>query len=191
MTARWVIWVVLVAAWSPARAQAPDPDTQAARRHYDRGLALYDQERYDAAIREFSAAKELKPLPAFDFNIGRCYERLERWRDAAEAYERYLAAVPDAPERDMLKERLVVLHERANRQGSATAAAPPSSDARAATATATTATTRPQSPRPIYKRAWFWGVIAGGAVAVALGVGLGIGLSPHGDPSHAIMDVRF
>lgn len=66
----------------------------------------------------------------------------------------------------------------------------------------TSATTRAdlvaQSPpasdrhdRPVWKRAWFWGVI-GGAAAVALGVGLGVGLgtSSTKDPTPSIGSVK-
>jgi tetratricopeptide (TPR) repeat protein len=35
----------------------------------------------------------------------------------------------------------------------------------------------PQERKPIYKKAWFWGVIAGAVVVVGVGVGLGVGLS--------------
>ena len=37
-----------------------------------------------------------RSLPAFDFNIARCLDRLERYEDAVAAYRRYLAASPDA-----------------------------------------------------------------------------------------------
>ena len=47
-----------------------DPDTEIARRHFDRGTAFYGEGRYAQAIIEFEAAKKVKPLPDFDFNIG-------------------------------------------------------------------------------------------------------------------------
>jgi len=175
-----------------ARAQAPDPDTQAARRHYQRGLGLYDQERYDDAIQEFNAAKELKPLPAFDYNIGRCQERLERWEEAAASYEHYLAATPDAPESATLEERIGVLRDRARRHDKPPNPAPPlPPPATPQTLMAAPAASVP--PKQIYKRGWFWGVVVGGVAVVAVGVGLGVGLSAHGagDSSHPIMYVTF
>ena len=58
-----------------ARADV-DPDTEVARRHFQRGSQLYDAGHYDEAIAAFEAAKQAKPLPAFDYNIGRAYDRL-------------------------------------------------------------------------------------------------------------------
>ena len=37
-----------------------------------------------------------------------------------------------------------------------------------------------QSSKPLYKKAWFWGVMVGGVAAVGLGIGLGVGLSSRG-----------
>ena len=59
---------------------------------------------------------EVRPLPALDFNIARCYDRLERYPEAIEAYGRFLSGATspqdraDAPEAiariRTLKERL-------------------------------------------------------------------------------------
>lgn len=95
-----------------ARA-SDDADTEAAKRHFAAGLELYGLERYVDAIREFEAARVVKPLPAFDFNIGRCHERLERWAEAVAAYERFLAAAPPFAEEAMqIRERLGLLKQR-------------------------------------------------------------------------------
>jgi tetratricopeptide (TPR) repeat protein len=90
-----------------------DADTQAAHRHFVNASLLYDSGRYLEAIAEFEIAKGLKPVPAFDFNIGRCYERVERWQDAADAFERYLAASPGTPDAEELRVRIATLRRRA------------------------------------------------------------------------------
>src|SRR5579864_2095059 len=100
-----------------AHAQSPslaleDPDTAAARRHYERATALYDSGRYADAITEFVAARALKPLAELDFDIARSYERLERWGDAAEALERYLLHGP-IPDADSVRARIATLRSRA------------------------------------------------------------------------------
>lgn len=38
----------------------------------------------------------------------------------------------------------------------------------------------PERQKPVYKKAWFWGAVVGGAALVAVGVGLGVGLSSGG-----------
>ncbi len=96
-----------------ARAEIEDPDTQAARRRFDEGLAAYDAGRYDEALGKFEAARALRPTAAFDYNIGRCQERLERWGDAAASFERFLAAAPPDAASAAVHERVAVLRARA------------------------------------------------------------------------------
>lgn len=80
---------------APARAE----DATAAQAHYARGAQLYQEARYSDAIDEFEAARRYAPLPAFDYNIGRCQERLGENTAAIAAYERYLRSNPfDAPD---------------------------------------------------------------------------------------------
>src|SRR5262245_50626199 len=105
--------VVLCALAGAASAQAVDPDTEAARRHFDKGKALYESGRYDDALSEFEVARKLKPLPDLDFNIARTHERREAWGDAISAYQRYLAARPDAPDAAEMRARIEVLRGRA------------------------------------------------------------------------------
>jgi tetratricopeptide (TPR) repeat protein len=98
----------------PADAEPlQDPDTQAARRHFDRATELYDQEKYAEAAVEFEAADRLRPSPALKFNVARSLERIERWGEAAAAYRRYLAADPGAANADDLRQRVAVLEQRA------------------------------------------------------------------------------
>jgi tetratricopeptide (TPR) repeat protein len=89
-----------------------DPDTEIARRHYDRGTQLYDAGQYREAVKEFEAANTLRPSPAFDYNMARCYDRLEEIAAAIAAYERYLAASATPGEDDEVRQRIVVLRQR-------------------------------------------------------------------------------
>jgi tetratricopeptide (TPR) repeat protein len=93
-------------------ASADDIDTEAARRHYERGRSLYDLGSYPEACAEFAAAKRLLDLPALDFNIGKCEERLEHWDAAVEAYEHYLARASTDDSAPDVRRRLAVLRTR-------------------------------------------------------------------------------
>ena len=108
--------LVLVVSFVSGRVAAQpvvDPDTAAARRHFDAGLELYGLDRYADAIVEFEQARRLKRIPAFDYNIGKCEERLERWSEAIAAYERFLAAAPAfAEETSGIRARIGVLRQR-------------------------------------------------------------------------------
>ena len=94
-----------------AEARADDsPDAQA-RELYQRGSSAFDAGRFADALEHFEHAYELSPRPALLYNIGTSADRLRRNQRALEAFEAYLAAVPDAEQRDHVQARLVVLRE--------------------------------------------------------------------------------
>src|SRR5690242_7414035 len=88
--------LLLAVALAAAPAPADEVDEEIARRHFVEGSAFYQKGEYKRALAEFEAARKVKPAPAFDYNIGRCLDRLERAVDAVAAYERYLVGKPDA-----------------------------------------------------------------------------------------------
>jgi hypothetical protein len=111
-TARFAL-VALVLCAVPRQARAvEDPDTEIARRHYERGLALYDARDYRSALSEFEAARQTHPAPELTFNIARCHDRLEERRAAAEGYEEYLRAQPYSPDAAALRARIAELAVR-------------------------------------------------------------------------------
>lgn len=109
----WVTIVVCVATPASGRAGLiADPDNEIAKRHYDTGAARYEQKDYLGAVEEFELALRIKRIPELDYNIARCRDRLEQAALAIEAYERYLAARPDAAEAHEIAERIAVLRAR-------------------------------------------------------------------------------
>jgi tetratricopeptide (TPR) repeat protein len=89
-----------------------DPDTEAARRHFVAGAALYDDAKYAEAIVELAAARRLRPSPALDYNIARCHDRLEHTADAVEWYQRFLEHASPGTQTDEANTRLAVLRAR-------------------------------------------------------------------------------
>ena len=85
-------------------AQIIDPDEEAARRHFALGLTHYDAGEYQAALAEFDVVKRFRDSPALDYNIARCYDRLERYQEAVAAYERYVTQKPDASDAAEIRE---------------------------------------------------------------------------------------
>ena len=163
-----------------------DPDTEIARRHFARGTELYLAGSYVEAIQEFEAAKLVKPLPAFDYNIGRCHDRMEHLEEAVAAYQTYLAAVGDTAEAKEARDRIAVLRDRmarrdARRQKPTAPTPTPSLDPRA-----TVVVTPPPSSTPMVapvvgsapRRLSIAAPVAVGVGALALlGAGLGLTLS--------------
>ena len=57
---------------------AQGADREVARRHFERGVALYEAENFDGALEEFRAAYEAQPHPSVLVNIANCYARTNR-----------------------------------------------------------------------------------------------------------------
>ena len=97
-TSRAALLAVLFGALGalPAAAQAT-PDEAAAKARYAEAQGFYDTGRFDEALKGFSAAYELKPLPGFLFNIGQCHRQLGNWERARFFYRRYLDVSPTRP----------------------------------------------------------------------------------------------
>jgi tetratricopeptide (TPR) repeat protein len=109
---RLLIGLAALLAVLGSAAAKEDPDTEIARRHYARGLTLYEAGQYREAVAEFEAARSLRPSAAFDYNIARCYDRLEQPAEAIVAYERYLAAPTTPEDAGEVRQRIAVLRRR-------------------------------------------------------------------------------
>jgi hypothetical protein len=64
-----------------------------ARAHYERGVGLFDEDQFAAALAEFEAAYAISGRPALLFNIGQIHARLGRAVESADALQRYLDEV--------------------------------------------------------------------------------------------------
>ncbi|HEX5060283.1 MAG TPA: tetratricopeptide repeat protein, partial [Kofleriaceae bacterium] len=101
----------------PARtANADDPATRAARRHYERGEKLFALGKFDDALEEYQTAFDAKPLPGFLYNIGQCYRNLGDYDQAIFSFKKYLKLEPEASNKEAV-ERLVEELEEKKAQG--------------------------------------------------------------------------
>jgi hypothetical protein len=76
---------------SVARADAPSPAAATdAAKHFQRGVTLYNEADYRAALVEFRRAYEIAPNPAVLYNIGEAYYQLQNYAAALVALGRYL-----------------------------------------------------------------------------------------------------
>ena len=162
-----------------ARAQAHDgqPNSDpAARAAFEAGRAAYDHGRFAEALAQFELAYELSRLPRLLFNIARAAESDGRDERAISAYSAYLHALPDADNRDFVEARVRRLRGADEDATHAVTTSVPSPRAAAELdvaneqATPRHGTTRDNesSPRPLYKRGWFWALIGVGAVGAAI-----------------------
>ena len=111
-------------------------DLERARAVFEQGAAHYENQNYALALQAFQESYDLldgHPRQALVlYNVGRCYEELGRFRDARDAYQRYLReAADDAQDRGQVEERLRELETRVSLDETETGRAAPSRDAAA------------------------------------------------------------
>jgi tetratricopeptide (TPR) repeat protein len=183
--------VVALLCAGPAVAQPRDKYAQA-KEAYERGTKAYTLGRFDQAIEAFSSAYELDPSPILLYNIAQSHWKSGNNERAVFFYRRYLEAEPKAENRERIEARIRELEKKgAGSEEGKTGLAPRASGlgpdggvappvVRAPEAPVAPAVKQPEAPvalldrrvppdeaRPVYRRAWFWGVVGG---VVAAGV---------------------
>ena len=171
--------LIAIALLLPLAARAEDKD--AARKASADGQKYYNLNQFSDALESFKRAYWNYEEPSFLYNIAQCHRLLGHKKDAIDFYRSYLRnAPPEAPNR-VASQRMITELEAAIAQEKAVSTAPPqetlAESARPAPdAAVTTSMPSRASDKPVYKRGWFWGVVAGAVVVVGVGVGLGVGL---------------
>jgi hypothetical protein len=89
-------------------------DTEA-RALFEAGSTAFEDARYADALGHFQRAYELSERPRLLYNIGLAADRLRRDEIALEAFEQFLAEVPDHPRRRDVRARVEVLREAVER----------------------------------------------------------------------------
>lgn len=99
---------------SVARADAPSPSAATdAGKHFQRGVTLYNEADYHAALVEFRRAYEIAPNSAVLYNIGETYYQLQNYAAALIALGRYLAeSGPAAAHRREVEQTIDTLQTR-------------------------------------------------------------------------------
>lgn len=92
-----------------ATAPSPDASDLEARARFESGRLAFEAGRYEEALADFTRSYELSQRGLILFNIGLVHDRLRRDGEALDAFERYLAAVPDAENRTEVESRIAVL----------------------------------------------------------------------------------
>ena len=91
--AAWVLFTTArgVAATTPeATAAPPTADESLGRAHFERGVAAYDEGRFNEALVEFQAASSALAAAQLHFNLAETYRALGRIPEALDEYERFL-----------------------------------------------------------------------------------------------------
>lgn len=97
---------------APAAPPEPAPEVDAKRAeafaHFEKGIVLFEEEAWSAALAEFLRSRELYPTRANTKNAAICLRKLQRYDEALDLYEALLSGFSSLPEDDRaLAERAV------------------------------------------------------------------------------------
>lgn len=96
---------VVVVAPRPAQAQAQAPrGVDEGRTRFNRGIELYKEGNFHAALAEFRAAYAAAPSYRIHYNLGQTLYQLQDYAGAVRAFEQYIAEGGDKIEADRRKE---------------------------------------------------------------------------------------
>lgn len=98
-------------ALAPPEAPKEDPKLEQAMVSYDLGKKAYNAARYEDALEHFQEAATRYASPDFQYNIGLCYERLNKPEEAVRAFRTYLRAKPEAKDRANVEDRIFTLEK--------------------------------------------------------------------------------
>lgn len=145
------------------------------REHYANANELYKAGKLAQAIEEYEAAYKEVQIPVFLYNLGRLHQRLGQLSQAAEHFQRYLAAGVDEDPAQRQRAQDFLREIQGQQQPAAVPAAAPVQ----AQAQAPIAEPKSEEKTPLYKKWWFWTATVGGVVVVGTAIGLGVGLGTH------------
>jgi hypothetical protein len=106
-----------------AQAQPAASAVAEAGKHFQRGVTMYNEADYRAALVEFRRAYEIAPNAAVLYNIGQTYYQLQNYAAALVALGRYLTeAGPTAPHRKDVEQTIDTLQTRVGKVAISTGA---------------------------------------------------------------------
>ncbi len=197
--------VLLILLCFPLAAHAGDSAATEAERHWTSGMAHYQLEEWDEAIREWEAGFRIKPAPQFLFNLAQAYRLSKHYDKALSFYRKYLYMEPHADNRAEVERQIHAMEPLAAAQPheqptpappvvtpapvAAPIAAPPQPAPPAAVSVPATNELTKAPPPPKHKT-WIWGVVAGAAVVVAAAVVVGVVVGTA-DSAKTLPMVRF
>lgn len=192
--------------------EPPPAPLETAAEHLNKAQVYFQKKEFLLAIEELKRAHALDPQPLYLFNIAQAYRRAAIPKDALAYYERFLVDDPKTPLRpetegycndmrtliaeqeraEQVKRALSDEQRRAEERQRALAEERARGEQTQKALLLERAKAERERKKPVYKRAWFWAVLGGAAVAVGAGVGLGVAFAPHDRPTDGgFVDINF
>lgn len=166
----FALTVLLVPAAGAAQPSDPARDTEA-RQHFQSGRDAFSRGDFSTAATEFERAYALSRRAQLLYNIGRAYQEQLRLEDAHRAFQHYLDAVPNAPDRAEVEGRLRIIEVAMSHTAAPPPPPPPPPPTRVVVVE------RPVVVQPAESRPWrtvFW--VAGAFTLVTGGATVALGL---------------
>jgi tetratricopeptide (TPR) repeat protein len=115
LVAAAAVGIFLLTAGAPMAGRADDEGDSSrdeeARNLFQAGRVAFSDGRYDDAMGYFRRAYELSGRPELLYNVGTTADRLRRTDEAVEAFETFLAEVPESPNRREVESRIAILKQ--------------------------------------------------------------------------------
>jgi len=193
-------FVVILIALFTGYSRADENDAKSV---YEKGKIAFALGRFAEAADLFEKAFEKKPDPAMLYNAAQARRLAGDKKKALVLYQNYLRLFGEQQNHEEVEGRIAELKTAIDAEQKANtnpptglagdksdvppAAVPPPTEPAPPAATVV-AQPAPEKPRP--KRAWIWGVVAGGVVVVGGAIALGIVFgSTHKDPAVTLGNV--
>jgi tetratricopeptide (TPR) repeat protein len=160
-------------------------------RHATLGQRHLEHGRYQEAIAEFRRAYELRADPRFLFDIAEAYRQMGIVERALFFYDRYLAGLPDAPDRDEVESKMAELEEARTRAVPLTAPAPSLDRDVVIVPVFPRAEHRRRASPPLWRHWWFWVALGAAATAAAIAAAAASARDQATVPSTELGDKRF
>jgi len=153
----------------------------AARQHFEEGTKAYTAGEFERAAHEYQAAYDAEPDAELLYNIAQAHRLGHNPERALFFYRTYLERQPNASNRGEIEQWMRELNAEI-----VVISVPQPQMTMTTIANPEFAAPVPRPHKPLYKKGWFWGTMAGIAVAVGVGVGLGVGLTRSDVPGSGL-----
>jgi tetratricopeptide (TPR) repeat protein len=184
-----------VGTWAHAAEPAAIPHAldDEVERHVTLGQRHLERGRYQEAIAEFRRAYELRDDPHFLFDIAEAYRQLGIVDRALFFYDRYLAALPDAPDRDEVEAKMAELEQARTRTLPLPRAPAPrlDHDVVVVPVPLQAAPRNTERQRPLWRQWWFWTAVGVAVAAGAIGIAAATSRGETPAPTTDLGDKRF
>ena len=108
--------VALALLAAPGVSRADDEDAAKAKNFYEKGMARFQLEEYDAAIGLWEDGFRLRPVPEFLYNIAQAHRLSNRPEKALAFYRKYLSMAPNAPNHNDVEKQVSALQRVVSEQ---------------------------------------------------------------------------